>query len=133
MRFANFPANLLSLGAIDFGIIVDGAVIIIENINRRLGSVPHTSAREVQESICQAASEVAKPVIFSTAIIAMTFLPILSFQHVEGRLFKPLAIMMNLVLVIAAITAITVLPVLCYLVFKNKPPAAKESPIVHAM
>lgn len=130
LRFCNIPANLLSLGAIDFGIIVDGAVIMIENINRRLGAIALSGPLEVKETICAAASEVAKPIIFSTAIIAMTFLPILSFEHVEGRLFKPLAIMMNLVLIIAAITTIAVLPVICYLVFRNRPPGSAESPVV---
>ncbi len=130
LKTCNIPANLLSLGAIDFGIIVDGAVIMIENINRRLGSLKIGSPQEVKDAICEAAAEVAKPVLFSTTIIAMTFLPILSFEHVEGRLFKPLAVMMNLVLVIAAITTITVLPVVCYLVFKNKPPKPRESPVV---
>jgi cobalt-zinc-cadmium resistance protein CzcA len=130
MRGMNIPANLLSLGAIDFGIIVDGAVIMIENINRRLGTLQDASPAEVRDAICSSAAEVAKPVIFSTLIIAMTFLPILSFEHVEGRLFKPLAILMNLVLVVAAITTIAVLPVVCNLVFKNKPPVPRESPIV---
>ena len=130
MRGMNIPANLLSLGAIDFGIIVDGAVIMIENINRRLGSIPNASPAEIRDAICSSAAEVAKPVIFSTLIIAMTFLPILSFEHVEGRLFKPLAILMNLVLVVAAITTISVLPVVCYIVFRNKPPKPRESPVV---
>jgi len=133
MRGANIPANLLSLGAIDFGIIVDGAVIMIENINRRLSSMPFATPAQVRDAVCSSAAEVAKPVIFSTVIIAMTFLPILSFEHVEGRLFKPLAILMNLVLIVAAITTITVLPVVCYLVFKNKLPSAKENPLVVLM
>lgn len=130
MRGMNIPANLLSLGAIDFGIIVDGAVIMIENITCRLGSIEYPTPREVRDAICSSAAEVAKPVLFSTMIIAMTFLPILSFEHVEGRLFKPLAILMNLVLIVAAITTITVLPVVCYLVFKKRPPKARENPLV---
>lgn len=131
LRLMNIPANLLSLGAIDFGIIVDGAVIMIENINRELGNLKNATPTEVRQTICRAGAEVAKPVIFSTAIIAMTFLPILSFEHVEGRLFKPLAILMNLVLMVAAITSISALPVISYMVFRKKPPSGKESPVVH--
>src|SRR5205823_5449176 len=83
------PANLLSLGAIDFGIIVDGAVVMVENISRHLRVLHHSKAdkdhKALATAIVQGATEVAKPILFSTAIIIMTFLPILSFQRVEGK------------------------------------------------
>ncbi len=130
LKVFNIPANLLSLGAIDFGIIVDGAVVMIENISRRLGSMTSASVADVRVAVCSAAAEVSKPIVFGTAIIAMTFLPILSFEHVEGRLFKPLAIMMNLTLLMASICTLVALPVICFLVYKSKPPSSYVSPIV---
>ena len=126
----NTPANLLSLGAIDFGIIVDGAVIMVENIMRKLThddeSLPGATLRS---KLLSGASEVAKPILFSTAIIVLTFVPILSFQHVEGRLFRPLAIMMNLTLLGAVLAALFVVPVISYCVFFFRPPSFRESPV----
>lgn len=129
LKIFNIPANLLSLGAIDFGIIVDGAVIMIENISRRLAHQAE-SHDDIQNAISAAVAEVSKPIIFGTAIIALTFLPILSFEHVEGRLFKPLAILMNLNLLAAALFTLLVLPVICFIVFAKKAPAERESPLV---
>lgn len=125
----NISANLLSLGAIDFGIIVDGAVIMVENIMRRI-SRAGDDPDSLRLGICEAASEMAQPILFSTVIIAITFLPILTFEHVEGRLFKPLAVMMNLVLFAAVLTTILVVPVICYIVFRLKPPMHRENPMV---
>ncbi|MBI1271936.1 CusA/CzcA family heavy metal efflux RND transporter [bacterium] len=129
LKGLNISANLLSLGAIDFGIIVDGSVIMVENIMRRIGKVGD-DPDSLRIGICEAASEMAKPILFSTAIIALTFLPILTFEHVEGRLFKPLAVMMNLVLLAAAFSTILVVPVICYMVFRLRPPVHRENPIV---
>lgn len=126
------PANLLSLGAIDFGIIVDGAVVMVENIVRHLSHLSETDKYghvEVLHTILKAAEEVAKPILFSTAIIVMTFLPILSFERVEGKLFRPLAITMNFNLIGAVFITMTVVPVLCLLIFGKKLPSDKESPI----
>lgn len=129
LKVFEIPANLLSLGAIDFGIIVDGAVIMVENIMRRISRVGNDE-KALRAGICEAVSEIAKPILFSTAIIALTFLPILSFEHVEGRLFKPLAVLMNLVLLAAVLTTMLVVPVVCYLVFRLKPPSHRENPLV---
>lgn len=130
LRVFNIPANLLSLGAIDFGIIVDGAVIMVENISRNLGDEKISDEASIRRCICLSAQQVAKPILFSTAIIAMTFLPILSFEHVEGRLFKPLVVMMNLVLSVAAVTTITVIPLICFMVFRKKRLVYQENPMV---
>lgn len=133
LRVFNIPANLLSLGAIDFGIIVDGAVIMVENVSRNLGDEKVGDEASIRRCICVSAAQVAKPILFATAIIAMTFLPILSFEHVEGRLFKPLVVMMNLVLSVAAFTTITVIPLICFMVFRRKRLVYKENPMVISM
>jgi cobalt-zinc-cadmium resistance protein CzcA len=127
------PANLLSLGAIDFGIIVDGAVVMVENITRHLHHMQqqngHRDKQLLAKAIVQGASEVARPILFSTAIIFMTFLPILSFERVEGKLFRPLAITMNFNLIGAVLATMTVIPVLCFLIFSWRPATERESPL----
>lgn len=127
------PANLLSLGAIDFGIIVDGAVVMIENITRHLVHMESTRKHQdefhVLLAVVSASREVAKPILFSLAIIIMTFLPILSFEHVEGKLFRPLAIMMIFNLLGAVLATMTIIPVLCFFVYKKHLPSTRESPV----
>jgi cobalt-zinc-cadmium resistance protein CzcA len=124
------PGNLLSLGAIDFGILVDGAIIMVENIVRHLAHAHATSSRQVVATVGSAAKEVFKPVLFATTIIITTFLPILTFERVEGKLFRPLAVFMNLNLIGAVIASMTIIPVICAVVFSRKPPTERTSPIM---
>ncbi len=129
----HMPANLLSLGAIDFGIIVDASIIMVENIIRHLAHIKDKSTRDKEQilaAIYDAALEVTRPILFATSIIVVTFLPIFTFEKVEGKLFRPLAFMMNFQLLGAVIAAMFVVPVLCYMVFSRKLPSEKESPIM---
>ena len=113
----HIPANLLSLGALDFGMIVEGAVVMIENIVRML-SQPDTSATEtVPQKISRAAHEVQRPVFYSIAIIIVAYLPIFTLQAVEGRLFKPMAWTVAFALLGALLFSMFVGPVLASLVF----------------
>ena len=123
------PGNLLSLGAIDFGIIVDGSIIMVENIVRHLAHSKGKTQQEIIQTVGVAAKEVFVPVLFATAIILTTFLPILTFQGVEGKLFRPLAITMNFNLIGAVIATLTIIPVLCAVIFSRKPPTERVSPI----
>ncbi|CAN5217129.1 CusA/CzcA family heavy metal efflux RND transporter [soil metagenome] len=108
------PANLLSLGAIDFGILVDSAVVMTENILRRFSqAAKDLTAFESLTLLRESATEVASPIVFGVLIIISTFLPILAFTGVEGKLFRPLAITMCSALVGACFVALTVIPVLC--------------------
>jgi cobalt-zinc-cadmium resistance protein CzcA len=129
MDLRNIPANLLSLGAIDFGIIVDGAVIMTENIMRHLSerkvSEPHRVVREVQH----AAVEVARPLTFAVLIIMTVYLPILTFQRIEGKLFRPMAVTISLAVVGALILTLTLIPVLASYLFRH-PPSERESPLL---
>ncbi len=84
------PANLLSLGALDFGMVVDGTVVIIENIVRHFGMAAN-SQKTPLERIRDAVLEVIRPVFYARAIIIAAYLPIFTLQSVEGRLFKPMA------------------------------------------
>jgi len=117
----HIPANLLSLGALDFGMVVDGAVVMIENIIRHLAhkNDPHTP----QQKIRDAAQEVQKPVFFAIAIIITAYLPIFTLQAVEGRLFKPMAWTVAFALLGALTFSIIVAPVLASLLFSK---GAKE-------
>src|SRR5580692_821134 len=113
----HIPANLLSLGALDFGMIVEGAVVMIENIVRTL-SHPESHANEtVAEKISHAAHEVQRPVFYSIAIIIVAYLPIFTLQAVEGRLFKPMAWTVAFALLGALIYSMLVGPVLASVVY----------------
>lgn len=129
----DIPANLLSLGAIDFGIIVDASIIMVENIVRHLSELKAhgtTDKSEIILSIYRAATEVARPILFATSIIVLTFLPIFTFEKVEGKLFRPLAIIMNFQLLGAVVSAMTVVPVLCAIFYSRSLPSDRESPIM---
>src|SRR5579863_1148961 len=90
LRLKGIPANLLSLGALDFGMVVDGAVVMVENIVRHL-SHPETAYKTPMERIRDAAHEVQRPVFYAIAIIITAYLPIFTLQRVEGRLFHPMS------------------------------------------
>ena len=114
----NIPANLLSLGALDFGMVVDGTVVIIENIVRHFGLA--ASARKTSwECIRDAVREVLRPVFYARAIIVTAYLPIFTLQSVEGRLFKPMAWTVSFALLGALVFSIVIAPVLALLQFHD--------------
>src|SRR5262245_19723001 len=129
MDLQGIPANLLSLGAIDFGIIVDGAVIMTENIVRRLSERKVSGHRVVRE-VQHAAVEVARPLTFAVLIIMTVYLPIVTFQRIEGKLFRPMAVTISLAVVGSLVLTLTLIPVLASLLF-TRPPSEKESPLLH--
>ena len=128
MDLRGIPANLLSLGAIDFGIIVDGAVIMTENIVRHLSERRPTGHRIVRE-VQHAAVEVARPLTFAVLIILAVYVPILSFQRIEGKLFRPMAVTIALAVIGSLLLTLTLIPVLASLLFR-RPPSDRESPLV---
>ncbi len=118
MFVANIPIGLLSIGAIDFGIIVDGAVIMAENIARRLGQFhSYTSAKETRHVILKAALEVQRPVFFAVLMIIAVHLPLLTLVRIEGLLFRPMAITIVFALVGCLIFALLAVPVLATFLF----------------
>jgi Cu/Ag efflux pump CusA len=90
MRLTDTPANLISLGAIDFGIIIDSTVIVVENINRHL-TADTAAASELRGSILRASEEVGSPILFSTLIFMIAFLPLFTMRGVEGAIFSPMS------------------------------------------
>ncbi len=113
----HIPANLLSLGALDFGMVVDGSVVMVENILRH--SEIGGGKKTLLETIATAAHEVQKPVFFSITIIIVAYLPIFTLQRVEGRLFQPMAWTVAFALLGALLFALLIAPVLCSLLFKE--------------
>lgn len=118
-------ANLMSLGAIDFGIIIDGAVIIVENCLRLLAEAQHREGRllslkERLNTIVQGSSEVIKPSLFGTLIIAVVYLPILTLTGVEGKMFTPMALVVLMALAAAALFSMTFVPAAVAIVVSGK-------------
>ena len=118
LNLNKIPANLLSLGALDFGMVVDGAVVMVENIVRHLGKAENTHKTSM-ELIRDAANEVQRPVFYAIAIIITAYLPIFTLQRVEGRLFKPMAWTVAFALLGALIFSMLIAPVLSSVFFKN--------------
>ncbi|MDP1948772.1 MAG: CusA/CzcA family heavy metal efflux RND transporter [Nitrospirota bacterium] len=120
MGQVGLTANLMSLGGltIAIGMIVDGSVVVVENVYRHL-SLQHGSARKHSEVILSAAKEVAQPVVFGILIIIIVFLPVLSLQGMEGKMFKPLAYTIMIALLVSLVLSLTLSPVLCSLMLKR--------------
>src|SRR5713101_5991536 len=131
MDLRNIPANLLSLGAIDFGIIVDGAVVMTENIARHLAQQKPEKRRVVRE-VQHAAVEVARPLTYAVLIIMTVYVPILTFQRIEGKIFRPMAITISLAVIGSLVLTLTLIPVLSSLLFR-RPPSERESPLVRRL
>ena len=126
MYFTGLSGNLMSLGAIDFGLLVDGAVVMIENIVRRRAEAPSLPAAQV---VREAAHDVARPVAFAVAIITLIYLPILSLQGVEGKMFRPMALTVMFALVASLVLTLTLMPVLASF-FLRKPVAERDSRVI---
>ena len=114
----HIPANLLSIGAIDFGILVDGAVVMVENIYRRLAD-PNVERLGVVHTIIAAAAEVDRPIFYAVAVIIASFLPIYVLSGPSGKLFQPMADTTIFALIGALIVTLTLLPVLCAWLLKR--------------
>ncbi|MGI4946625.1 MAG: efflux RND transporter permease subunit, partial [Janthinobacterium lividum] len=110
MRVLGISGNLMSLGALDFGLIVDGAVVLIENVLRRQSEGKKDGGQDPVHVVPGAAAEVARPVIFSVAIITLVYLPVLSLQDIEGKTFRPMALTVMLALVSALFVTMLVTP-----------------------
>ena len=121
LNLSRIPANLLSLGALDFGMVVDGAVVMVENTVRHLSRIRSatTTVRPIAQTIRDAAHEVQRPVFYAIAIIITAYMPIFTLQRVEGRLFRPMALTVAFALLGALTFSILIVPVLCSIVFRN--------------
>lgn len=119
LYYAGVPANLLSMGTIDFGILLDGAVILVENAYRHLAE-ERPSPDEVPATVGRAAKEVVRPTLFSLAIIVAAMLPIFTLERVEGRIFRPMALTYAFALLGALVFTLTCVPALTAVLLRNK-------------
>lgn len=128
-------ANLMSLGALDFGLIVDGAVIIVENCIRRLAEAQHQSGRqdlrERLNTVFEATSEVIRPSLFGVAIITIVYIPIFSLTGVEGKMFHPMAATVVMALISAMVLSLTLIPAAVAVILNGKI-SEKESVVISA-
>ena len=131
MRFAGVSANLMSLGAVDFGVIVDGAVVMVDSAVRAAGrwQRDHGGQRVPKAVFRKSAHEVCTPILFAGLIVIIVFIPILSLEGVEGKMFKPMAFTFMSALTAALILSITVMPVMAAL-FLARRVSAREPLLV---
>src|SRR5216117_2533146 len=117
--------NLMSLGAVDFGLIIDGAVVIVENVVRQLGIRQHElggrlTSEERLQVVLAASKQVANPMFFGVVIITIVYVPILALTGIEGKMFHPMALTVMLALAGALVLSLTLMPVLCSFVLRGK-------------
>lgn len=128
MEWLGLTANLMSLGAIDFGMIVDGSVVMVENFTRRL---THKEADETKlQLISSAAKEVGRPILFGILIIIAVYIPILTLEGIEGKMFKPMALTVGLALIGSLLLTLTFVPVVSSLLLREKK-THKEPRLIH--
>lgn len=132
MKLNGISGNLMSLGAIDFGIIVDGAVVLMENAIRRLHERQHSSGvtEGVQQTLVNSFLEVGRPLVFGVSIIIIVYLPVLTLQGTEGKMFKPMVYTVVFALIGALFLTLTYVPVASTFFFKNGKVSEKESPVI---
>src|SRR5262249_46084535 len=119
LKIRGIPANLLSLGAMGFGIIVDGAVIVVENVFRHLSERDQNrDLASIKETILNATTEVGRPTLFSMLIIITAHIPIFALQRHEGRIFAPMAYTVTSALVGSLLFSLTLVPLLCYFMLR---------------
>jgi cobalt-zinc-cadmium resistance protein CzcA len=125
MNEAKVTGNLMSLGALDFGLIIDGAVIVVENTLRRIGDRQHALGRvltqeERSDEVISSSQEMIRPSVYGQAVIFLVFVPCLTFQGVEGKMFSPMVITLMLALASAFILSITLVPALAAILMKGR-------------
>ena len=130
MLYGKISANLMSLGAIDFGLIVDGAVIITENCLRRLSARAHSEGRDLSlperlDTVTAATTEMIRPSVYGQAIIILVYVPLLTFSGVEGKMFEPMALTVIIALVSAFVLSLTLVPALIAIAITGR---VKEGP-----
>ncbi len=135
MLKAGISANLMSLGALDFGLIVDGAVIVTENCLRRLAERQHVEGRmlslsERLDEVMQASRQMIQPAVFGQAIIITVYIPLLTFTGVEGKMFEPMAMTVIIALLIAFVMSLTFVPAMIALFIKGKVEEKESKPVI---
>jgi cobalt-zinc-cadmium resistance protein CzcA len=118
MYHMGIAATVMSLGALDFGVVIDGSVVMVENIFRRI--TLRKSSDSYKETVLLSAKEVGRPIFFAVGIIVIVYLPILTLQGIEGKMFKPMAFTVSLAMLSSLFIALFIMPTLSSLVFRKK-------------
>jgi cobalt-zinc-cadmium resistance protein CzcA len=129
LKARGMSANLLSMGAVDFGIIVDGAVVIVESVVQRLSHPPPDEPDSLSERVARATRQVLRPTVFALLIIIAAYLPIFLLERVEGRIFAPMANTVVAALLGALVFSITLVPVLATFAYR-RPRPHRDSPVL---
>lgn len=129
MKSTGLSLNLMTLGAVDFGVVVDAGVVMVENIVRKLSSRSVGTEVNRLQVITDAAKEVGRPICFAMCIIIAVYLPLFTLEGIEGKMFEPLALTFIYALVGALIVSLTIIPVACYFVFR-KPVVERHNPVL---
>jgi cobalt-zinc-cadmium resistance protein CzcA len=127
------PANLISMGAIDFGIILDGAVVLVENVIHHAAHRQPKTQRDMLHLIVDAAMDVAKPTFYAMLIIIAALIPVFTLQRVEGRIFRPLALTYSFALGGGLVFALTLVPALCAAVIKPRHAVIQEPGFIKSL
>ncbi|MBL0220611.1 MAG: efflux RND transporter permease subunit [Myxococcales bacterium] len=130
LRAIHLPANLISMGAIDFGILVDGAVILVENVIHMARERHPKTRRELLGLVARAAFDVSRPTFYSMAIIIAALIPVFTLQRVEGRIFRPLSLTYTFALLGALVMALTLVPALCAILLRPRDAMTKDPPSI---
>jgi cobalt-zinc-cadmium resistance protein CzcA len=133
LTLIQLPANLISMGAVDFGILVDGAVVLVENVLHEAQARKPKRRRELLGLIIHSAIDVARPTFFAMAIIIAALIPVFTLQRVEGRIFRPLSLTYSFALLGALVFALTIVPALCALALRVKDTEVKEPALLVSM
>ncbi len=126
LHLIGLPANLISMGAIDFGILVDGAVILVEHVIHEARHRKPQNRREMLGLVGHAAFDVSRPTFYSMAIIIAALIPVFTLERVEGRIFRPLALTYTFALLGALVLALTLVPALCALMLRPKDAMSRD-------
>lgn len=120
LKFTGLSSNLMTMGAVDFGVVVDAGVVMVENIYRRLADEKSLTASERLEVVRSAAQEVGRPITFAICIIIAVYLPLFTLEGIEAKMFEPLALTFIYALLGALLVSLTIIPVICYWVLKGQ-------------
>jgi cobalt-zinc-cadmium resistance protein CzcA len=131
MHWLKLSANLMTLGAIDFGMIVDGSVVLVENTIRNLAE--RSKGESLNHTIFESAREVARPIVFGIGIIVIVYLPIVTLRDMEGKMFSPMAYTVGFALLGSLILTVTVVPALCSLLLKGRIVEEKDPWLLRAL
>lgn len=128
MKFTGLSLNLMTLGAVDFGVVVDAGVVMVENVYRKLADTDLKPSERLDQ-IIQAAQEVGRPICFAILIIIAVYVPLFTLEGIEGKMFHPLALTFIYALLGALIVSLTVIPVVCFFTFRS-PVRERHNPVV---